>query len=142
MTGYGNIPEEGMAITLTEAEEDILTGEMVMGITGSLICNGTLSVSITRSETGLTDEFCCADKCTGGNKEQEETLQFTPGGKAKWYIHYMPASGSETEITYLFKFFRKYHLFKLRAAVKHRSKFLYIIGELYLFELIAVPKRT
>ncbi len=102
VTGYGNIPEEGMAITLTEAEEDILTGEMVMGITGSLICNGTLSVSITRSETGLTDEFCCADKCTGGNKEQEETLQFTPGGKAKWYIHYMPASGSETEITYLF----------------------------------------
>lgn len=102
VTGYGNIPEEGMDITLTEAEEDILTGEMVMGINGSLICNGTLSVSITRSETGLTDEFCCAGKCTGGNKEQEETLQFTPGGMADWYIHYMPAASSETEITYLF----------------------------------------
>lgn len=45
VAGYGNIPEEGMDITLTEAEEDILTGEMVMGINGSLICNGELSVS-------------------------------------------------------------------------------------------------
>ena len=102
VTGYDEIPEQGMEITVNEAQEDILSGDMVMKVDGSLICSNPLTVTITRSSEGLIDEFCCAGQCTAGNGETTETLNFTPGGMASWYIHYTPTPGSYETITYLF----------------------------------------
>ena len=102
VTGYEDIPEQGMEVTVNEAYEDLLSGDMLMKVEGSLICSNPLTVTITRSSEGLTDEFCCAGQCIGGNEETSQTLHFTPGGMASWYIHYTPTPGSYETITYLF----------------------------------------
>ena len=102
VTGYDDIPEEGMELTVNEAQEDILSGDIVMKVDGSLICSNPLAVTITRSSEGLIDEFCCAGQCIGGNEETTQTLHFTPGGLASWYVHYTPTPGSYETITYLF----------------------------------------
>ena len=99
---YGNVPTEGMELTINEAQEDDLSGEMLMELEGSLLCSTPLTVTITRSSEGLIDEFCCAGQCIGGNKETSQTLDFTPGGMANWYIHYTPTPGSYETISYLF----------------------------------------
>lgn len=102
VAGFGEIPAEGLHIELTQAEEDPLTGEMRMDVNGTLLCSSALSVSITRSEAGLEDEFCCADQCTPGNGEQTELLAFMPGGMANWFAHYTPALNSDVNIVYVF----------------------------------------
>ena len=99
---YGNVPTEGMELTINEAQEDDLSGEMLMELEGSLLCSNPLTVTITRSAAGITDEFCCANQCIGGNGEISQTLYFTPGGMASWYIHYTPTPGSYETISYLF----------------------------------------
>ena len=102
VTGYEDIPEQGMEVTVNEAYEDILSGDMLMKVEGSLICSNPLTVTITRSSAGLIDEFCCAGQCIGGNEETTQPLHFTPGGMASWYVHYTPTPGSYETITYLF----------------------------------------
>ena len=102
VAGKGDIPAEGMELTINEAEEDILSGDMQMKLEGTLLCTNPLTVTITRSAEGLNDEFCCANQCTVGNKETSEDLSFTPDGMANWYIHYTPTPGSYQTITYLF----------------------------------------
>ena len=87
VNGYGDIPAEGMQIELTELEEDILTGNMMFSLTGSLISTTPLTVTITRSAANIADEFCCANQCTAGNGETSEQLEFTPNGLANWYVH-------------------------------------------------------
>lgn len=102
ITGYGDVPAEGLELTITEAEEDILSGEMQINLEGTLLCNEPLSVTITRSATELKDEFCCAGQCTAGNGELSETLHFTPNGLATWFSHYTPVAGSNETIIYRF----------------------------------------
>jgi len=102
VANQGDVPTEGMEITVKEAEEDILTGDMQMKLEGTLLCTNPLTVTITRSSAGITDEFCCANQCTVGNGETSEDLSFTPGGMANWYIHYTPTPGSYETINYLF----------------------------------------
>ena len=102
VAGQGDIPAEGMELTINEAEEDILSGDMLMKVSGTLLSTNPLTVTITRSAAGITDEFCCANQCTVGNKETSESLSFTPDGIANWYIHYTPTPGSYETITYLF----------------------------------------
>lgn len=102
VANYGEIPAEGMELTINEAEEDILSGDMQMKVSGTLLSTNPLTVTITRSAEGITDEFCCANQCTVGNKETSEDLSFTPDGMANWYIHYTPTPGSYETITYLF----------------------------------------
>lgn len=99
--GYGDIPEEGLEITVTEAEEDILTGKPLVTIEGTLVNNGALNVTITRSITGISDEFCCAGECTAGNGQLTEILTFTPNGITNWFAHYEPAD-SFTTVVYTF----------------------------------------
>lgn len=100
--GQGELTEEGMEFTVNEASIDPLSGLPVMSITGTLISNGALTVNITRSNAGITDEFCCAGQCKPGNGETTEILNYTPEGSSKWYIHYNPAAGSNETITYTF----------------------------------------
>ena len=102
VNGYDAVPEEGLNITIDEAEPDILSGKMQMGLKGNLICSSTLTVTITRSRTGLEDEFCCAGQCTAGNGETSETLEFYPNGMAEWYVHYNPLPNSDETIVYSF----------------------------------------
>lgn len=102
VAGKGDIPAEGMELTINEAEEDILSGDMLMKVSGTLLSKNPLTVTITRSAAGITDEFCCAGQCTAGNRETSEDLSFTPDGMANWYIHYTPTPGSYETITYLF----------------------------------------
>ena len=102
LTGYGDVEEQGIDTTLTEAVTNPMTGEQLMKLEGSLLADGPLTVTITRSQAGITDEFCCAGQCTAGNKAEEETLSYTPNDIATWFIHYTPAPNSDTQITYLF----------------------------------------
>lgn len=101
VTGHGQIPAEGMDLIVTEATSDPFTGLQLMSLEGSVETSNPLIVTITRSHTGLTDEFCCG-LCTTGNGETSETLSFTPGGTADWYVHYFPAADSDEQISYLF----------------------------------------
>ena len=99
--GFGEIPTEGLEITVSEVQEDILTGDPVMEVNGTLLANGSLSVQISRSNTGLTDQFCCG-QCMNGNGEQTQSLNFSPSGVVKWYAHYTPTENSYETITYTF----------------------------------------
>lgn len=99
--GKGDINEQ-MELIITEAEEDLLSGEMVMKVEGNLLTNNPLTVSVSRTSAGLVDEFCCAGQCRFGNGETTEELHFQPNGLASWYIHYTPQAGTNETITYSF----------------------------------------
>lgn len=100
--GYGDVPAEGAELTVTEAKEDILTGETRMELQGNMLATGQLTVSIHRSETKLVDEFCCAGQCTAGNGETDEVLLFETDGLTPWYVHYTPDLGTRVTVTYTF----------------------------------------
>ena len=102
VAGYGEVPSEGLSITIDQAQEDPLTGKAVMGVSGTVVCESELKVTIERSDEDITDEFCCAGQCTAGNGESLEQLTFTPSGLASWYCHYNPAPNSDTHVTYTF----------------------------------------
>lgn len=101
VNGYGNVPAEGLDITVTEAEIDILTGEPTMILKGELLASGPLTVTINRPSAGISDEFCCG-QCMPGNGETQQILNFSPSGIAEWYSHYIPAPNSDLSITYTF----------------------------------------
>ena len=76
--GHGEIPAEGLELTITEGEQDILSGKYQMSIYGNLLSTTPLTVTITRSAANLDDEFCCSERCTPGNQQSTETLYYTP----------------------------------------------------------------
>ena len=104
VTGYGEIPAEGLTLTLSEPESDPLTGQKRFSLDGLVeLSGGELLVTISRSEAGLNDEFCCGSVCTAGNKEISETRTFAvKDGYALWYLHYTPEPNSEVTCTYTF----------------------------------------
>lgn len=100
----GEVPAEGIDLLITEGEEDVLSGLYTMELQGNLLANSSqIQVHITRSATGLTDEFCCGSNCTAGNGETAETKSFDVSGVASWYAHYVPAPGSDVTISYTFQ---------------------------------------
>lgn len=102
--GIGDIDAD-TTITITEAEMDPLTGAIQMEIHGNLLLiNGTaLKVEITRSASGVADQFCCGSNCVNGNLAETETLNFTVASKmSSWFTHYAPAPGSVYTVTYKF----------------------------------------
>ena len=102
--GQGDVPAEGMELTIDQAEEDELSGKTQMELKGNMLSTATpVTVTITRSETGVEDEFCCADQCTAGNGELSETKQFNPTGVVSWYAHYTPAPLSNVTVEYRFE---------------------------------------
>ena len=99
---YGEIDlNEGLEITVSEAEIDLFSGVPVMKLNGSLLANGTVTVTIERSESGITDEFCCGN-CTQGNGALTQEMNFSVNGMTPWYIHYTPQAGSFVTIRYTF----------------------------------------
>lgn len=101
VNGYGNVPEEGLDLTIDEAEIDFFTGEPVMTLEGDLLTSSPLTVTIDRPVAGLSDEFCCG-QCMPGNGETQQILNFSPSGPSSWYAHYYPAPNSDLTITYTF----------------------------------------
>lgn len=102
LDGYGEIEENDIEYPVFTAEEDPLTGQMVMGVKGSVLNNGQLKVDIVREETGLKDEFCCAGQCTSGNGEVMQFLNYEQTGIMEWYAHYYPEPNSYAKISYTF----------------------------------------
>lgn len=102
VTGHGPIPAEGMDLIVTEATSDPFTGQALMSLEGSIETSNPLTVTITRSQTGLTDEFCYPGQCVPGNGQTTETISFTPDGSADWKVHYFPAADSDEQVSYLF----------------------------------------
>lgn len=101
--GEGEVPAEGMDLLITEGEEDVLSGKYTMELRGELLSSTSqVTVQIYRSASGLEDEFCCADNCTAGNGQTEETKVFQVNGLANWYSHYVPAPGSDVTVRYVF----------------------------------------
>lgn len=101
--GEGEVSEEGLELLITEGEEDVLSGLYTMELRGNLLTSATeITVRITRSASGLTDEFCCGSNCTAGNGATEETKVFAVSGVANWYAHYVPSAGSDETIRYVF----------------------------------------
>lgn len=101
VNGYDDIPEEGMDLVVTQAEIDPMTGEPMMSLKGDLLADGQLDVTITRSQSGLTDQFCCGE-CLYGNGQTEQILQLSPQGPTDWNVHYYPTANSDVQITYHF----------------------------------------
>ena len=101
VNGQGDIEEQGLEVTLNDAEEDPLSGKILMKLDGNLLCQGTLTVTISRSSAGMEDEFCCG-QCFTGNGETNQTLTFTPDGLSDWFIHYTPTPNSHETIVYTF----------------------------------------
>ncbi len=102
VNGYGEVENESMEITVNEAQEDIMTGDMKMNVDGTLLADAPLTVSITRSKSSLADEFCCGGQCKAGNGTTSETFNYTPSGITNWYAHYTPVAGSYETIIYRF----------------------------------------
>ena len=99
--GYDEVPEEGLEITITEAPINPLSGLPQVELKGNIVCVAPLTVNITRSSAGLSDEFCLG-QCIPGNGQTTETLQFTPSGMESWYAHYSPVPNSHETIVYTF----------------------------------------
>ena len=102
VTGHGQIPAEGMDLVVNEATYDLMTGAPLMSLEGSIETSNPLTVTITRSQTELTDEFCYPGQCVSGNGQTTETISFTPDGSADWKVHYFPAADSDEQVSYLF----------------------------------------
>ena len=99
--GYDEVPEEGLEITITEAPINPLSGLPQVELKGEVLCVAPLTVNISRSAAGLSDEFCLG-QCIPGNRQLTETLQFTPSGLTEWYAHYSPDANSHETIVYTF----------------------------------------
>lgn len=99
--GYGEVPTDGLDITIDVAEVDPFTGSLVMKLEGSLLTSSPLTVTIDRPYAGLSDQFCCG-QCLNGNSEKQQIMNFSPSGPSSWYAHYYPAPNSDLTITYTF----------------------------------------
>lgn len=103
VNGIGEVPAEGLELTVTETEEDPLSGKKLMSLDGTVQSTDSLHVTITRSAVGLEDEFCCATVCTPGNRTQVQDLTFAPSEGTPWIVHYTPAEASYETISYRFQ---------------------------------------
>ena len=94
-------------LLVSEYEWDEDLEEATMGITGNLYSDETenITVTITRENTGIIDQFCAAGNCVPGNGELNQTCEFTIGTmefQRSWFTHYTPNSLGIKTITYTF----------------------------------------
>ena len=93
-------------ITTTEYEWDEDLEEATMGVTGSLYSDETenITVTITRQNTGIIDQFCAGGSCTYGNEELIQVCELTVGTifQRSWFTHYYPTEAGNEIIDYTF----------------------------------------
>lgn len=94
-------------IIVTEYEYDEDLEEATMGIRGTLYSDDSqsITVTITRQNTGIIDQFCAGGSCIYGNEELTQVCDLTIGSAAfqrSWYTHYTPFQAGVETITYAF----------------------------------------
>lgn len=94
-------------IIVTEYEYDEDLEEATMGVEGVMYSDETenVTVSITRSATGIFDQFCAAGNCVPGNGEVSQELHFTIGtmpSMRRWFTHYSVYEAGTEAIQYAF----------------------------------------
>ena len=94
-------------IVVSEYEYDEDLEEATMGVEGVMYSDDTenITVSITRSATGIFDQFCAAGNCVPGNSELTQELNFTVGtlsSMRRWFTHYTVYEAGTETIAYTF----------------------------------------
>ena len=94
-------------IVVSEYEYDEDLEEATMGVEGVMYSDDTqdITVSITRSTTGILDQFCAAGNCVPGNSELTQELNFTVGtlsSMRRWFTHYTVYEAGTETIAYTF----------------------------------------
>ena len=92
-------------IVVTEYEYDEDLEEATMGVEGVMYSDESqnITVTISRSTTGIFDQFCAAGNCVPGNGELTQELQFTIGTMAsmrRWFTHYTVFDAGQETIDY------------------------------------------
>lgn len=98
---------ENTTITVTEYEWDEDLEEALMEVKGQLYSDesNNITVTITRQNTGVIDQFCAAGNCVPGNGELNQVCEFVVGTMAmqrSWFTHYTPMEEGTEVINYEF----------------------------------------
>lgn len=98
---------ENTTVVVTEYEWDEGLEEALMEVRGQLYSDESenITVTITRQNTGIIDQFCAAGNCVPGNEELTQVCEFTIGTSAmqrSWFTHYTPMEEGEEVISYEF----------------------------------------
>ena len=94
-------------IVVSEYEYDEDLEEATMGVEGVMYSDDTqdITVSITRSATGIFDQFCAAGNCVPGNGELTQEIVFKVGtmeNMRRWFTHYTALVAGSESIKYAF----------------------------------------
>ena len=94
-------------IVVTDYEYDEDLEEATMGVEGVMYSDesANITVTITRSATGIIDQFCAAGNCIPGNGELTQEATFNIGSlesMRRWFTHYTPLAAGKQTIAYLF----------------------------------------
>jgi hypothetical protein len=145
-------------IVVTEYEYDEDLEEALMEVRGQLYSDESqnITVTITRKNTGIIDQFCAAGNCVPGNGELTQVCEFTVGTadfQRSWFTHYTPLEASEELITYTFSdginpastLTIKYSYMMTPVdnivAPQHHGKIYNLLGQLMpTFELSELPE--
>ena len=113
VNGIGAIARD-TTIVVHDAEMNILTGEMTMGVSGDIRMSVTpLKVIVTSSATDRIDEFCAAGTCTITDGEPVQELKFVYGAdipdteytsSVDWYAHYILPDEGDTDYVISYQF--------------------------------------
>ena len=98
---------ENTTITITEYEWDEDMEEALMEVKGQLYSDESenITVTITRQNTCIIDQFCAAGNCVPGNEDLSQVCEFTIGDtpmQRSWFTHYTPMEEGEEVISYEF----------------------------------------
>ena len=98
---------ENTTITITEYEWDEDMEEALMEVKGQLYSDESedITITITRQNTGIIDQFCAAGNCVPGNEDLSQVCEFTIGNspmQRSWFTHYTTTEAGEEVISYEF----------------------------------------
>ena len=124
-------------IVVTEYDYDEDLEETLMEVRGQLYSDETenITVTITRQNTGIIDQFCAAGNCIPGNGELNQVCEFTVGTAAiqrSWFTHYTPNKPSTEVIVYTFND-------GVNPTIKLTVRYSYEDDETAVEEVIARP---
>lgn len=99
--GVGTLPSD-TTVVIGEYTVNPLTGKPLMEITGSVFCQGVLTVVVERDDALYEDQFCCADMCVNTDYESVQRIQFSVKDMSRWFAHFTPEEPGTATITYIF----------------------------------------
>ena len=97
---------ESTTIIVNEYEWDEDLEEATMTVEGKLYSDESqaITVTITRQNTGINDQFCAGGSCTYGNTELTQVCPLTVAAAFQrgWSAHYIPQQAGIETIIYTF----------------------------------------